>query len=263
MKKSFTLIELLVVIAIIAILAAMLLPALSKARSRARSIACVNNLKQLGLGANMYSMDNKDFVMPHETNYDVTTRRYGVLFPYLLQDYLGYKCGKSYTSAWEDWTDFFDAKVRIFACPAASVGNGCEEWGLKLSYVHNAYFSRNDNDMYRPYHKMNSVVQQLANSGMGASYNVNRCSSLSETWLLADNCNDNNPGQGTVFWQNAWVQDNSTRGKISDGTRHDGYVNVVSLEGNVYSARPIANWGNPASYGWYLPYRNILPVEMR
>lgn len=62
MKRSFTIIELLTVIGIISILAALLMPALMKARGKARDVSCVGNLKQLAIGSTLYNNDYSDYM---------------------------------------------------------------------------------------------------------------------------------------------------------------------------------------------------------
>ena len=96
--RFFTLIELLVVIAIIAILAAMLLPALSKARSKARAVGCKNNQKQLGLSFFCYASDNDDLFAPA-----------GIVH-------------KDASDHWDDWTVWMDSVGPYYGYEAKAKG---------------------------------------------------------------------------------------------------------------------------------------------
>lgn len=116
-NRAFTLIELLVVIAIIAILAAMLLPALSKAKERAKTVRCVSNEKQIALGYLLYANDNTDY-MPVAGSPDLSqgagwvapSRWFLEISPYI-------------TRGGETNYSQMVAKDKVVACPSANLVN--------------------------------------------------------------------------------------------------------------------------------------------
>ena len=105
-ERKFTLIEMLVVVAIIAILAAMLSPTLQKALENARSIQCVNNLKQCGIALHSYANDHNGMLI-----YGWVYHRDGLAWRVNLGEY-GYVSGER---KWENWSS------EIYQCPTANL----------------------------------------------------------------------------------------------------------------------------------------------
>jgi prepilin-type N-terminal cleavage/methylation domain-containing protein/prepilin-type processing-associated H-X9-DG protein len=189
---AFTLIELLVVIAIIAILAAIMLPVLNSAKIRAQEAECINNLKELELGAYTYAQDNADFMLPNAPLGGPTAQTW---------------CGgeeESISTAADANTNialydnsimgpYMSSQIQAYRCPGDTVPspNGVRlrsysmngQMGALYSFVQGVCKQENPNFLY--FIKYNDLAGKLSPSDAFIFCDENGCS-INDGWLEMD-----------------------------------------------------------------------------
>lgn len=187
-SRGFTLIELLVVIAIIAILAAMLLPALAKAKAKAKATQCLNNTKQIVTGTAMYLGDSKDEIPYAGMQAGVSGNQSHGSWDKLLFDYIG--SGRITTLA--DWTYLYTEAPKLLRCPSdpfdTPLGGTApnQTQRARRSYAMPRFKLYSDRQNISGSVSTNVPISSNSRTGVGIAVNLLSLPSGSPTWWTPD-----------------------------------------------------------------------------
>ncbi len=224
--SAFTLIELLVVIAIIAILASLLLPALAAAKSKAKSISCNNNLRQLILGVALYEDDHKALTI----GYTSITSQAATIWYNSLLPYVGTKAG---TLA---QINAFDVPTnKVLLCPGCPNGG---PFGF-LNYAQNNFINSDDNtDQTKPMTSAKDIPHPGWTMMIGETDGYDACA-----------YSDTDAYGGNICYRH-------------DGGNEHSVFSTDPLEGGVAGKKPKIGRANLAFLDSHVQQRNNSPQEL-